>query len=62
MLTVIGGKWYVNNINEKLPLLKKPRFIKEQQAKEDYIKVNLSILDYHFDGCKFHFLRILWNW
>ena len=42
LLTDIGGKCYINNIEDKHPSMNKPRSSKEAQKKEDDIKVRLQ--------------------
>ena len=57
LLTDIGGKWYLNKLNEKLPPLKKPHLSKEKQAKEYIIKDNMKKSNYHWNDRK---LQIRW--
>ena len=41
LLTDIGGKWFVDKYESKLPPMKRPKFSKEEKKKENNIKQNL---------------------
>ena len=57
-LHAIGGDWYTNKLNEKLPPLKKQNISKNSQEKEDEVKINLQMANQNWNNCKF---QIHWN-
>ena len=54
----IGGEWYMNKLNEKLPPLKKQKLSKKAQEKEDEIKINMKMENQSWNDWKF---QIHWN-
>ena len=52
-LNIYTGKWYVNNINEKLLPLKNSHLIKGKQDKEDEITSNKRNANYHWNDYRF---------
>ena len=52
-IKVVGGKWYIDKINSKLPPIKISLLIKKEQIKEYKIKENHSKAKYHWDDYKF---------
>ena len=58
LLHAIGGGWYMNKLNDKIPLPKKRKLIKKAQEKEDKIKRHLQTANQNCNDWKFH---IHWN-
>ena len=58
LLHAIGGEWYMNKSNEKIPTQKKRKLSKKSQEKENKIKINLKMADQNWNERKF---QIHWN-
>ena len=60
-LHAIGGYWYMNKFNEKLPSLKKRKLGKKTQEKDDEIKRNLQMENQNRKNWKFqHWNKLEW--
>ena len=48
----MGGGWFLESINAKLPPIKRRRLSKKGENKEDDIKMNLWEANEHWNHCK----------